>query len=155
MFKASLWSPGFSELKPLGYFLIPQCYPKILILVPREHLFYLVLCDMSPEPAVLIQGKNMVSWELHKRLGQSVSKSGPNTESTCRDDACFISNGISTCQLPSSLLSHCISHLFLLSLVNPIHLLWFVCNSKRRILWSSRRMLWDVKKYYFPPHPES
>lgn len=112
MFKASLQSPGSSELKPLGHFLIPQCCPKILILVSKEHLCYLVLCDMSLKPGVLIQGKNMASWGLHKHVGQSISNSGPNAESTWKGDACFISNGISTCQLPSPLPSHCISNLF-------------------------------------------
>lgn len=117
MFKPSVRSPGSSGLKPLGHLLISRHCPKILILVPKENCFYLVLCGMPLKPGVLIQGKNMASWGLHKHVGQSISKSGPHAESTRKGDACFISN----CQFPSSLPVHCTSNLFSLSSENPFH----------------------------------
>lgn len=51
---------------------------KILILAPKEHLFYLVLRDMSLKPGGSIQGKDMASRGLHKLVGQSDSESGPS-----------------------------------------------------------------------------
>lgn len=143
MFKPSVWSPGSSGLKPLGYLLIPRHCPKILILVPKENCFYLVLCSMPLKPGVLIQGKNMASWGLHKHVGQSISKSGPHADLPGK--AMYVSLATASFLLPFQFteLLTCSRSLQRI----PSILLRFICNS--------RRMLQDVKTSSLPQHQES
>lgn len=119
LFKASLCTSGPSEPKPLGTFLTSQCYLKLSILVTKELSFLLVLCDKSLRTRVLTQEWDLVQWELHKHVGQFISKSVSILKFTLKDGACFIRNGI-------SYLTNNFFHLFYFNCISNLSL--FFCT---------------------------